>query len=92
MFLDLWVTDGGNNDTGWSNAHYDELLAKVLDAPTDAERWKVYNEMGKIIIDEMPILPLYHYTRARLIDPTVIGYKTTPLDNSPWKYADLPAL
>jgi oligopeptide transport system substrate-binding protein len=25
-FLDLWVTNGGNNRTGWSNARYDALI------------------------------------------------------------------
>src|SRR5690606_27212604 len=25
-FLDLMITDGGNNETGWSNARYDELI------------------------------------------------------------------
>jgi oligopeptide transport system substrate-binding protein len=25
-FLDLWITNGGNNDTGFGNAQYDELL------------------------------------------------------------------
>ncbi|MCF3652196.1 peptide ABC transporter substrate-binding protein [Synoicihabitans lomoniglobus] len=90
VFIDLWKSGGGNNDTGWSNAEYDQLLATVLDAPNNAERWKIYNRMEKILIDEMPILPIYHYTRARLIDPKVIGYKSTPLDNFPWKFADLP--
>lgn len=25
-FLDMWVTDGGNNQTGFSNERYDELI------------------------------------------------------------------
>ena len=30
-FLDLWVTEGGNNQTGWSLALYDRLIAAVGD-------------------------------------------------------------
>ena len=30
-FLDMWVTDGGNNRTGWSNAHFDELIRAAPD-------------------------------------------------------------
>lgn len=30
-FLDLWLTDGGNNNTGWSHATYDRLLAAAAD-------------------------------------------------------------
>jgi oligopeptide transport system substrate-binding protein len=25
-FLDMWVTGGGNNDTGWGSEKYDELI------------------------------------------------------------------
>jgi oligopeptide transport system substrate-binding protein len=89
VFLDLWQTGGGNNDTGWSNPRYDALLASALDAPNDEARFKIYNQMEKILIDEMPILPIYHYTNSKLISPKVRHYKITPLDNFPWKYADL---
>ena len=37
-------------------------------------------------MDEMPILPIYFYTRVYLMDPAVKGYYPTPLDNHPWKY------
>jgi hypothetical protein len=37
----------------------------------------------------MPVLPIFFYTRAKLVNPRVKGYRTTPLDNFPWKYADL---
>ncbi len=30
-FLDLWVTNGGNNQTGWSDAGYDRLIAAAGD-------------------------------------------------------------
>src|SRR5690606_1189767 len=29
-FLEIFVTNGGNNDTGWSNAEYDALRAQAL--------------------------------------------------------------
>ena len=28
-FLDMWVTNGGNNDAGFSNAEYDSLIAEA---------------------------------------------------------------
>ena len=37
----------------------------------------------------MPMLPLFNYTRARLISPRVKGFFSTPIDNYPWKYADV---
>ena len=28
-FMDMWVTGGGNNDTGWGNKAYDEVIEKA---------------------------------------------------------------
>ncbi len=28
-FLDMWVKDGGNNRTGWSNDEYEKLIAQA---------------------------------------------------------------
>ena len=30
-FLDMWLTGGGNNNTGWSDARYDALIAAAQD-------------------------------------------------------------
>ncbi|RME66799.1 MAG: peptide ABC transporter substrate-binding protein, partial [Verrucomicrobia bacterium] len=88
-FLEIFVTGGGNNDTGWSNARYDALRAAALAAPTDEERFRIYAEMEAILMEELPVLPLYHYTRIHLVHTSVEGYHPTLLDNHPWKYVGL---
>jgi oligopeptide transport system substrate-binding protein len=30
-FLDLWVTNGGNNQTGWGDPHYDQVIRAAAD-------------------------------------------------------------
>lgn len=86
VFLDMWKTGGGNNRTGWSSPRYDELLEKSLRTANDAERFEVYREMERILIDELPILPIYFYASVYLRDPSVKGYYPTLLDNHPYKY------
>lgn len=90
-FLEIFVTGGGNNDTGWSSARYDQLRADALAAPTDEERFEFYAEMEQILVDEVPIIPIYHYTRVYLLHPSVKGYYPTLLDNHPFKYIYLEA-
>jgi len=85
-FLEIFVTKGGNNDTGWSNAEYDALREKALRTKTDEDRYAIYERMEQILIDELPIIPIYHYTRVYLLDPSVQGYHPTVLDNHPFKY------
>jgi oligopeptide transport system substrate-binding protein len=89
VFFDLWTTGNGNNCTNWGSARYDQLLQAALETKDNAARYAVYNEMEKIIIDEMPIIPLFFYTQNRLVSPRVLNYRTTPLDTFPWKYVDL---
>jgi oligopeptide transport system substrate-binding protein len=89
VFFDLWETGNGNNDSQWGNPEYDRLLHSALAAPNEAARYAIYQQMEKILIDEMPVLPIFYYTHARLISPRVKGFFSTPLDNYPWKYADL---
>ncbi|MSU69696.1 MAG: peptide ABC transporter substrate-binding protein [Opitutaceae bacterium] len=89
VFLDLWETDNGNNDSNWGNPEYDRLLHRALAAKTTEERYEIYQQMEKIILEEMPVMPIFFYTHARLINPRVKGYRSTPLDNFPWKYADI---
>jgi oligopeptide transport system substrate-binding protein len=88
-FLEIFVTNGGNNDTGWSNAEYDALLQQALNAPDDTTRFAIYNRMEQILIDEMPIIPIYHYKRVYLLDPIVKGWYPTPLDIHPFKFIHL---
>ncbi|BET66452.1 peptide ABC transporter substrate-binding protein [Opitutales bacterium ASA1] len=85
-FLEIFVTGGGNNDTGWSNAEYDSLREQALRASDDASRFAIYERMEQILIDEVPIIPIYHYTRVYLQHPSVKGYYPTILDNHPFKY------
>lgn len=89
VFLDLWETGGGNNNTNWGNPEYDRLLRTALDAKTTEARFEVYQQMEKIFLDEMPVMPIFFYTHARLISPKVKGYYTTLIDNYPWKYAEV---
>jgi oligopeptide transport system substrate-binding protein len=85
-FLEMWVTNGGNNDTLWSNAEYDRLFQAALSAKNDSDRYEIYQKMDAILVDECPVLPIYYYTRVYAMNPRVKGYYPTLLDNHPYKY------
>ena len=78
-FLDLWITDGGNNDTGYSNPEYDKLVnaAKV---ETDLDkRWEIMKEAEDILMEDMPIIPLYYYTKPKAYKPEVKDVRVSTL-------------
>ena len=85
-FLDLWVTGGGNNRTGWSNTDYDEAVNAAARTSDPQERMRYFDTAENILIREMPVIPLYFYRSKSLIQPAVRGWHPTLLDRHPYKH------
>jgi len=88
-FIEMFITGGGNNQTGWSNKEYDRLLAEADRAPNNQQRYELYQKAEAILLDEAPIIPVYHYSHAYLLSPSVEGWYPTLLDHHPYKYVRL---
>lgn len=88
-FLDMFVTEGGNNQTGWSNAQYDQLIAKASAASDREARYAYFQDAERILMDEVPIIPIYTYTSKYLLHPAVQGIHENILDYHPYKYVSL---
>ncbi len=84
-FFDLWRTGDGNNDTGFSSAEYDRLLEVALNAGSEAERMATYSRMDAILMDEVPFIPLYFYTRTFAINPR-LHYPQNLVETPNWKF------
>ncbi|MGA2690863.1 MAG: peptide ABC transporter substrate-binding protein [Opitutaceae bacterium] len=84
-FLDVWRSDSGNNFTGWSNADYDGDLFAAARTADPSARNALYSKAERILLDEAPVIPLYHYTHVFLIRPSVRGWSPTLLDHHPYK-------
>ena len=71
-FLDMFLCGGGNNRTGWCNEEYDRLILEV--APSQSsheERLAVFQQAETMLLDDMPIIPVYTYTSLKLVDSSV---------------------
>ncbi|HWD94053.1 MAG TPA: peptide ABC transporter substrate-binding protein [Verrucomicrobiae bacterium] len=90
-FLDLWTTGSGNNETGWSNPEYDQLIVQAAATVDPQQRLEVFQKAEALLMDEMPIIPIYFYTRIYLQRPEVKGWYSNILDNHPYKYMSLEA-
>jgi oligopeptide transport system substrate-binding protein len=88
-FLDMMVTGRGNNQTGWSNSEYDDLLVKAAQSPSQDERFKNFYKAEKILIDELPIIPIYTYTRIYMLNQDVKGWSPNLLDTHPYQFVYL---
>ena len=84
-FLDMFVTGGGNNDTGWSNAEYDGLIKEAGRTVDTAKRLEIFQRAEELLLAESPIMPIYFYTRVHLLHPSLKGWKANMLDLHPYK-------
>ncbi|MBS5938356.1 peptide ABC transporter substrate-binding protein [Clostridium sp.] len=78
-FLDLWLTGGGNNDAGYSNAEYDALVNQAKAEGDEAKRWELMRQAEDILMEDMPIIPLYYYTKVKAAKPEVKGVRVSTL-------------
>jgi oligopeptide transport system substrate-binding protein len=85
--LDIFVTDGGNNGTGWSNKSYDALVAKAHATIDPKVRMAALHAAEKILMTDMPVLPIYFYTNPVLLSKHVKNFYQSSLGFVDWKNA-----
>ena len=79
-FLDMWYTDGGNNDAQYSNPDYDAAIDAAKATSDPEERMKAFHEAEDILIGQDSVLaPIYFYTQPYMLNPDIDGMYYTPL-------------
>lgn len=86
-FLDMWVTGGGNNDCGFSNSEYDSLIAEAKVETDTKKREELLRQAEDILMDEMPVIPVYFYTTVMAWNDYVEGVLVTALGKVYFKNA-----
>lgn len=90
-FLDMFVSGGGNNQTGFANADYDQAIRSAAKTTNVAQRYAYFQAAEKILTDQVPVMPIYTYTRLYLKAPELKGWHNNILDHHPYKYVYLEA-
>jgi oligopeptide transport system substrate-binding protein len=85
-FLRVFAGDSSDNHTGWKNAAYDALLDQAERTADRVRRNVLLGQAETILLEDAPLIPLYHLTTIRLVSPAVHGWHPTLLDHHPYKY------
>ncbi|MFV0336979.1 MAG: peptide ABC transporter substrate-binding protein [Chthoniobacterales bacterium] len=73
-FLDMFVTGGGNNRTGWSSKTYDNLIAQAATQTNPSERFQTLQKAEtQLLQDGTPICPIYFYVGIQFYNPEQLG-------------------
>ncbi len=72
-FLDLLMTNNGNNTSGYSSAEYDNLIISALKTINREKRMNYLFEAERLIARDVPVIPLFQDTKLHLINDKVKG-------------------
>jgi oligopeptide transport system substrate-binding protein len=88
-FLDLFTTGNGNNDTQWSNKEFDQLIQKARTASSEKERMPILHKAEDVMMEEMIMIPVFHYTENVMIKSYVKDLHKSPLGFTFFDTADI---
>jgi oligopeptide transport system substrate-binding protein len=92
-FLDpsglLAIFEDGNayNDPNYNNPAYNDAMARALAATNDRDHYEALYEAQEILMTDLPIIPVYHYTDTMLSSPQVQGWERSQLGGVDFRYA-----
>lgn len=79
-FMNLFECNSGNNETGWCNPLYDEIVETAAGEIDDNKRIELYNQAQKILTEtDVPIAPFLLSIQQSMLKPYVVGLEPNPL-------------
>lgn len=89
-FLDVFKhKDNGTNNTGWEDPEYIQLLSLSCETPHPTNRDNFLVEAEKVLLEKMPIAPLYYGSYNYLKRPDVQGVYFSELGYLDFKHASM---
>ena len=80
------MCNGGNNRTNWCNKAFDRLiLEEAPTAKSHTERLAIFKRAEKILLDDMPVIPIYVYTSNNLVHPSVKNFGRNILNQANYR-------
>jgi len=78
-FLDLLLSDSGNNYTQVRNEEFDRIINEAKLAPDEKKQAELMHKAEDIIMENMTVLPIYYYTLPMMMGKYVKGWYRSPL-------------
>lgn len=80
LFTSHNFSPAGPNYTHFNNKTFDELYQSALTIPEDSVRYLYYQQMDSIIMEELPVIPLYYDKVVRFVGKDVTGIGINPMN------------
>ncbi|HEX7047333.1 MAG TPA: peptide ABC transporter substrate-binding protein [Gammaproteobacteria bacterium] len=80
-FAEILHSEHGMNEFGWNNPRYDALIEQAATTRDAQKRLELFSAAAREVNAEVPLIPLFHYAKARLVSPSVGGYTGNLMDH-----------
>ncbi len=87
-FIELWDSKSSFNDANYNNPEYDKLVNIAKTSPDAKERFDSMRQAEEIIMEDMPIIPVYFYTQPYAQKPYLEGVYKTAVNYPKLTYAE----
>jgi oligopeptide transport system substrate-binding protein len=78
-FTDLLTSKSGNNEPGYNSPAYDAKIAAAQKETDVTKRMQLLHDAEDILMNDMPLIPIYFYTNPTCTKPYVIGARKSQL-------------
>lgn len=76
--LSIFTTGNAYNDPKYSNAQYDTLLSSAAKT-RGAEHFEALYKAQEILMNDVPVIPVYHYSDTMFVSPNLKGWDRSVL-------------
>ncbi|WP_432663155.1 peptide ABC transporter substrate-binding protein [Wukongibacter baidiensis] len=78
-FLDMFLSESGNNDPQWKNEEYDKLIYAAKKESDPKKAAEMMHKAEDLMMEDGIVMPIYYYTHPYMMKSYVKDYFRTPL-------------
>ncbi|HKS17540.1 MAG TPA: ABC transporter substrate-binding protein [Planctomycetota bacterium] len=82
-FIELMKSTSMNNNTGWKNDEFDNLVRDSGNEPDAAKRYEILRKAEALLLRDVPVIPLYYYVSQAAWTDKVKGVYQNIIDYHP---------
>ena len=80
-FLDTLRVHSSNNDPGYVNPAFDEMLDQAAGSADPTRRRELLERSERLMLSDYPLVPLYYFVSKRLVKPYLQGVIANPMNH-----------
>lgn len=62
------------NESGFCNERFDRLIKQAANTADQAQRYALFSQAEQLLMENSPVIPLYHYNHTRLVRASLKGF------------------